>query len=172
MIVDLNAIDALEDKERRHLELSIYVGYGLERAQKFEQLVGLVIALANAQADVDDDEQFRADIASLMSKRLVDLLARCVDRGLISTETAEACEEARKRRNKFVHQFFRDHDLHSKEGYQAAFWDAQQVHSLMDAVCELLTVAVQDVVKSLGYTAEEFEEVRAHAGTYQGEAWA
>ena len=59
MIIDLANIGDLDDKQRKHLELSIYVGYALERAQKFEQAVALLIALSRAEDRLDDNEAFR-----------------------------------------------------------------------------------------------------------------
>jgi hypothetical protein len=84
MIVDLTNIGALADKERKHLELSVYVGYALERAQKFEQAVALLVALSRAEDRLDDDEAFRADLDRLMSRRMAELLRRGVEQGLIT----------------------------------------------------------------------------------------
>lgn len=158
MIVDLAQVGDLSEKERKHLELSMYVGYALERAQKFEQAVALIIAMSRAKDRLGDDEALRDDLTRLMSKRVVDLLGRAVDLGLITQEVADHCERARKKRNQFVHGFFHEHDLYTKEGIAKAFWDVQHAHSLFDAVHGLLAKAVAEMITSLGFTDEEVEQ--------------
>jgi hypothetical protein len=171
MIVDLTNIGALEDKERKHLELSVYVGYALERAQKFEQAVALLVALSRAEDRLDDHEAFRADLDRLMSRRMAELLRRCVEQGLITQELAEHCERARKRRNQFVHGFFREHELHTKMGLFKAWADVQASHSLFDAVHGLLMETVAEAIASLGFTAEEVEEGQALVRRIQEKDW-
>jgi hypothetical protein len=171
MIIDLTTIGELDDKERKHLELSVYVGYALERAQKFEQAVALLIALSRADDRLDDNEAFRADLDRLMSKRMVDLLHRCVEQALITQEVADHCERARKRRNKFVHGFFREYDLHTKLGLFAAWADVQASHSLFDAVHGLLAEAVAAAITSLGFTEEEVEQSQALVRELQEKDW-
>lgn len=172
MIVDLSNIEDLGEKERRHLELSVYVGYALERAQKFEQAVALLIALSRAGDRLDDNEAFRVDLDRLMSKRMVDLLRRCVEQNLISQEVADHCERARKRRNRFVHGFFREHDLHTKTGLFKAWADVQASHSLFDAVHGLLAETVAEAVTSLGFTEHEVKEGQALVRQIQEKDWA
>jgi hypothetical protein len=171
MIIDLTNIGALDDKDRRHLELSVYVGYALERAQKFEQAVALLIALSRAGDRLDDYEVFRADLDRLMSKRMVVLLRRCVEQDLITQEVADHCERARKRRNKFVHGFFREHDLHTKMGLFKAWADVQASHSLFDAVHGLLADAVADAITLLGFTDEEVEKGQELVREIQEKDW-
>lgn len=172
MIVDLTNVAALDDKERKHLELSIYVGYTLERAQKFEQAVALLLALSRAKDRLDDHEAFRLDLDRLMSRRMADLLRRCVEQDLISQEAADHCERARKRRNKFVHGFFREHELHTKMGLFKAWADVQASHSLFDAVHGLLAKAVAEAIASLGFTEEEVEKGQALVQQIQEKDWA
>jgi hypothetical protein len=117
MIVDLAQAGTYEEKERKHLELSIYVGYALERAQKFEQAAAVLVALSRARDKLDDRAAFKEDFERLMTKeRMADLLKRCVEQGLITEEVAAHCERARRKRNAFVHSFFREHDLHTRAG--------------------------------------------------------
>ena len=171
MIIDLTNIEALDDKERKHLELSVYVGFALERAQKFEQAVALLIALSRAEDRLDDDEAFRVDLDRLMSKRMVDLLRRCVEQDLITQEVADHCERARRRRNKFVHGFFREHDLHTRMGLFEAWADVQASHSLFDAVHLLLAHAVAQAIASLGFTETEVETGQALVRPIQEKDW-
>lgn len=171
MIIDLTDLGNMDDKERKHLELSVYVGYALERAQKFEQAVALLMALSRAKDRLDDNEAFRADLYRLMSKRMVDLLRRCVEQELITQEVADHCERARKRRNKFVHGFFREHDLHTKMGLFKAWADVQASHSLFDAVHGLLAAAVAEAVALLGFTAEDVEQGQALVRQMQEKDW-
>lgn len=171
MIVDLAQAGSLSDKERKHMEMSIYVGYALERAQKFEQAVALIIALSRAKDRLEDDEAFRDDLTRLMSKRMVDLLARAVEIGVITQEVADHCEQARKKRNQFVHGFFREHDLHTKAGPLNAFWDVQHAHSLFDAVHGLLAARVPEIIASLGFTDAEVEQSSAILQQMQEQDW-
>lgn len=172
MIVDLDKLGDLTDKQRRHLELSIYVGYALERAQNFEQRIVYLIALTDARHDPDNDEKFQADIESLMSRKQVALLKRCIQGGLITQEIAEACEKARRGRNEFVHRFYVEHDFHSKAGVDRAWWKVQHYHSLFDQVGALLEDAIRKAVIGLDVSEEQIASVQVLVDEIQGEDWA
>lgn len=172
MIVDLNALDQLTDKERRHCELAIYVGYALERAQKFEQRVVYLLALTNARDDPDNHAKFREDVESLSSRKQIELLQRCVRVELISQETADACEKARKGRNEFAHGFYVDHDMHTEEGLDRAWLKVQYYHSLFDQTGALLDEAIMVAVSALGITDQEIGRVQGLVAEIQGSTWA
>ena len=84
---------------------------------------------------------------------------------------ADHCENARKRRNKFVHGYFRGHDLHTKMGLFTAWADVQASHSLFDAVHGLLAKAVAEAITSLGFTETEVAEGQALVRQIQERDW-